>query len=100
LRLRGSAFSLFIRGHWHIFAVKILESLSRLREFVVAARAVVVFRFPAVRDRRDPASEPRQALIGATVVCPDLPRFPGGTFFVFKERNRDFEIAITPATYR
>lgn len=28
------------------------------------------------------AGEPRQALIGATVVCPHLPRFPGGTFFM------------------
>ncbi len=35
----------------------------------------------AVRGRGGLASEPRQALIGATVVCPCLPRFPGGTFF-------------------
>jgi len=30
----------------------------------------------AVRGRGGPASEPRQALIGATVVCPGLPRIP------------------------
>ena len=48
--------------------------------FVVAVRGVVGLVSAAVRSRGGEASEPRQALIGATVVCPHLPRFPGGTF--------------------
>ena len=34
------------------------------------------FASAAVRGRGGSAGEPRQALIGATVVCPDLPRIP------------------------
>ena len=39
------------------------------------------FAAAAVRGRGGPASKPRQALIGATVVCPDLPRIPWRHFF-------------------
>ena len=49
--------------------------------------------FPAVRGRGGMASEPRQALIGATVVCPCLPRFPGSTLF-----SRRFFTAGDPAS--
>ena len=73
-----------IRGSYH------------LRQFVIAARTVVGFLCPAVRDRGDPASEPRQALIGATVVCPVLPRFPGSTFLkgtaIWKSRCLYFDM--------
>ena len=38
----------------------------------------------AVRGRGGSADEPRQALIGATVVCPDLPRIPWRHFFTLR----------------
>ena len=49
-------------------------------EKAVAWEVGGVLTGPAVRGRGGSAGEPRQALIGATVVCPDLPRFPGSTF--------------------
>jgi len=43
----------------------------------------------AVRGRGGSASEPRQALIGATVVCPDLPRIPWQQSFPRESAERN-----------
>ena len=56
-------------------------SASWRRKKGIAENGRLVLSLGAVRGRGGLASEPRQALIGATVVCPHLPRFPGGTFF-------------------
>jgi hypothetical protein len=47
----------------------------------IAESVRLVLSLRAVRDRGGSASEPRQALIGATVVCPSLPRIPWQHFF-------------------
>lgn len=54
--------------------------VSLSEKIEVAAYKLMGFVFYAVRDCGAVAGEPRQALIGATVVCPQLPQFPGGTF--------------------
>ncbi len=52
---------------------------SRKKGIAETARLVLSCR--AVRGRGGSAGEPRQALIGATVVCPCLPRIPWRHFF-------------------
>jgi hypothetical protein len=54
--------------------------MGRTPAFILAGLLSVGLFSLAVRGRGGMASEPRQALIGATVACPYLPRFPGGTF--------------------
>jgi hypothetical protein len=50
-------------------------------EIGVAENGRLVLSLRAVRGRGGSAGEPRQALIGATVVCPGLPRIPWQHFF-------------------
>ena len=57
--------------------------LRKFLDFGVAGVAVGVFVARAVRGCGGPAGEPRQALTGATVACPDLPRIPWRRFFCF-----------------
>jgi len=62
-----------------------LNFLAKMK-FGVAEWQAVGFHPGAVRGRGGSAGEPRQALIGATVVCPDLPRIPW-QHFLFQESD-------------
>jgi|GEM_PF-2679444 len=61
------------------------DKIDRIRispKKFIANPVLLRLSFRAVRGRGGSASEPRQALIGATVVCPGLPRIPWRHFSV------------------